>query len=573
MRTRLAVFSLLAALLWTGAFASPVAYAQKISEPELFEKSLEVAHHALDQYGAYDDPEQLRRINDIGYAVALQSGYTDFPFTFHLVDMPEPNAFALPAGHIFITRGMLELGLTDDMLAALLGHEIAHVVEAHYKEIKKKATLMNIISQVLTLGVVLAADDDRDRYHPLDPRYGTQSRKGDLIQGAAATSLAVSELLLRNYSRENEAESDVQGQRWAAAAGYDPLGAAHLMELMGSRIPQSKKYGYWMTHPFFDERVSAANANGKLIKRLDGEPADGFRQRTQATLLSYVENGPPPEDTVPLLKDEALAAWPIGRAAEGLRLEKLHALRDAELEDASLSQDFGMLIRTYTKEAALVHELDPETSFPVKLEAAADAFGKRRDDLYPKAREVLDEGVYETAFLETFLSNYPDAPEVPRVALALGDAYSRLGNEADAVRQYLRAWETGPNEQEGQRAARGLRILAPRLESLSALEQLALQPRDEELAQLAAERLEQVSKTFRDIDNGADYLHRFPDGSQETVVLERMSSLAEELLAEVYLYQAVGDTVKALERINQILNHAPTSPAAERLRDRAIFES
>lgn len=573
MRSRTAVFLFLAALLWTGAFVPVRLAAQTISEEDLFEKSLEVAHHALEQYGTWDDPEQQRRINDIGYAVAQESGYTAFPFTFHLVDMPEPNAFALPAGHIFITRGMLELGLTDDMLASLLGHEIAHVVEAHYKEMRKKATLMNVLSQVLTVGVLLAADEDRERYHPLDPRSGSGSRKGELIQGAAATSLAVSELLLRSYSRENEAESDVQGQRWAAAAGYDPLGAAHLMDLMGSRIPQNKKYGYWMTHPFFDERVTAAEANGKLIKRLDGEPADAFRQRTQATLLTVAEQGTPPEGTVPLLKDEALAAWPIGSAAERLRLEKLEAIRDAELEKTLLSRDFGMLIRTYGKEAHLVSELDPESGFPARLETAAQAFGKRRDDLYPKAREVLQEGVYETAFLETFLSNFPDAPEVPHVALALGDAYSRLGNEPDAVRQYLRAWETGPDQEEGRRAARGLRVLAPRLESLSALEQLARQERDPELARLAEQRLQQVSTSFENIDNGAEYLRRFPDGSQETVVIERINSLAEGLLAEVYLYQAVGDTVKAIERINQILNHAPTSPAAERLRDRAVFES
>lgn len=573
MRYRKAV-SLLLLALWVSAGIGPAALqAQSISDEELFEKSLEVAHHALEQYGTYDDPDEQRRINDIGYAVALQSGYTDFPFTFHLVDMPEPNAFALPAGHIFITRGMLELGLTDDMLATLLGHEIAHVTEAHYKEMRKKATLMNVLSQVLTVGVMLAAEDDDPRYHPLDPRYGSGTSKGDLIQGAAATSLAVSELLLRSYSRENEAESDVQGQRWAAAAGYDPLGAARLMQLMGSRIPQAKKYGYWMTHPFFDERVTAAEANGKLIQQMAGASPDHYRRRTQATLLTYAEESSPPEGTVPLLKNQALAAWPMGPAAEGLRLETLEALRDAELEKTLLSQDFGMLIRTYQQEALLVSELDPDSSFPEKLEAAATLFDKQREDLYPKARAVLEEGVYETAFLETFLSNFPDAPEVPRVALALGDAYSRLGNEPEAVRQYLKAWETGPTQEEGRRAAGGLRILAPRLESLSALEQLARQGRDEKLARLAEERLQKVSKSFQDIDNGAEYLRRFPDASQETVVIERINSLAEGLLAEVYLYQAVGDSVKAIERINKILNHAPTSPAAERLRDRAVFES
>ena len=83
--------------------------------------------------------------------------YTDFPFTFHLIDMPEPNAFALPGGQIFVTRGMLDLGLTDDMLAALLGHEAAHVVFGHFTSMQRRATLMNVLSQALLVGVIIGA--------------------------------------------------------------------------------------------------------------------------------------------------------------------------------------------------------------------------------------------------------------------------------------------------------------------------------------------------------------------------------------------------------------------------------
>src|SRR5688572_16401896 len=85
---------------------------------ELFGKSLDAATAALRVYGAWDDRRQLDRIADIGYRVTRESQYTKYPISFYLIDMIEPNAFALPGGHIFVTRGIVELGLTDDELAA-----------------------------------------------------------------------------------------------------------------------------------------------------------------------------------------------------------------------------------------------------------------------------------------------------------------------------------------------------------------------------------------------------------------------------------------------------------------------
>ena len=97
---------------------------QEVSNPDLFKKTLDAAHQAVKYYGNYDRPEELRRVADIGYRIAQEARFSKFPFTFYLVEMPEPNAFALPGGQIFVTRGMLDLGLSDDMLAGLLGHEI-----------------------------------------------------------------------------------------------------------------------------------------------------------------------------------------------------------------------------------------------------------------------------------------------------------------------------------------------------------------------------------------------------------------------------------------------------------------
>jgi predicted negative regulator of RcsB-dependent stress response len=157
------------------------------------------------------------------------------------------------------------------------------------------------------------------------------------------------------------------------------------------------------------------------------------------------------------------------------------------------------------------------------------------------------------------------------VALALGDAYARLRNRTQAVTHYLRAWETAPESPEGQRARTGLRNLAPNLNELAALQQMAAQDRDAELKRVANERLSAIAKTYDDVSNGAEYLRRFPEGSYVVPVIERLNVLADNLYGEVVLYQSVGDSVKAMERINKILTHAPLSPAAEKLRDRAVL--
>lgn len=582
--------------------AAPVR-AQTISDPDLFEKSLEAANEALAEYGDYNDPVEQARVSRIAYELAQQSDFQSFPFTFRLIDMPVPNAFALPGGQIFVTRGMLDLGLTDDMLANLLGHEIGHVTLQHYKRMQRKATLLNVLSNALLVGVILGADRDNRRngpQAPYDPRVGYESRTGDLIQGAAATSLVLSELLLRSYSREHEDESDQEGQRLSAAAGYDPDGARALWELMESRAPQTREFGYWQTHPFGQDRERAAQARKGTWKIQPRKSADAYRQRTQTVLVQFADKkqatakpvppdlrpeGTPPDsragvrqarapkgDVVSFLRDSALAAWPQGKSSDAYRLQRLHALRDAELAKPLLSRDYGRVLAGYRSERTTVQKLNPaEEILPVLDREIAELDGKRQE-LYPKAVELLSGGLFETSFLVSFLSNFPDAAQVPQVALALGDAYSRLNNQTEAVTQYLAAVQAAPESPEGKKALAGLRVVAPNLKQLSALQQLADQGRDPELRRLAGERLGALVKTYDDVADGGEYLRRFPEGPHVAEVITRLNTLADNLYGEVVLYQGLGDATKAMERINKILTHAPLSPAAGKLRERAVID-
>lgn len=552
-------------------FLATSSTAQEISNAKLFGKSLEAAYEAYEHFGATDEPGALERVADIGYALAAHSEFSDFPFSFYVIDMPEPNAFALPGGHIFVTRGMLSLGLDDDMLACLLGHEIAHVTKRHGTRMQKRATLLNILSQAALIGVMIGADDSPE--NPRDPYGYTGSRKGSLVQGTAAAGMVLSELLLRSNSRDFEDEADVEGQRLAAAAGFDPHGAHKLWELMSQRIPQAKTYGYWRTHPFSDRRMRAAEARASELKIQQPKPVEDYRALSQKVLLEYALKDNRKVELRPFLDISALTAWPQGPRAEQLRLAALERRTEDELEKNELDRDYGELIRAYRGEIETVRRLTPKSAFIARLEGELDALRQDSEDLYPKALEVWQEGIYQIPFLEVFLSNYPTVPVVPEIALTLGNAYSRLGRQADGVRQYLRAAEAGPKTTAGQQALTGLRNLAPVLQELVALQELRDRIDDDELKALAASRLGEVAGSYDELAFGSNYLRRYPDGEHAEPVRQRLETLAQNLYGEVVLYQGVGDHVKALERIQKILTLAPDTAAAESLRERAVFET
>jgi Zn-dependent protease with chaperone function len=636
------------------ASAAPDVPPMTIGDEKLFAQSAQATIETQQEFGIYDNPGLLARVNRIGYELAQHNGFAKFPITFHLINQAEPNAGALPGGHIMVTRGMLDLGLDDDMMACMLGHEMGHVIKEHYLHMAHRAMLMSILGNLLTAGMLIssARSSVKPGIAPYDPRYGYDYGDGNRVQGAAIASLVASELMLRSYSREQEDEADLVGQDLAAAAGYDPDGARRLWETMESRSPQIRQYGYLQSHPFSQERMHAAEARKMELTIQRREPADLYRQRTQDELVAFAakqrvkeatdarKHPPRPvragqEDPKPVssvsefVYQDALNVWPRGKMADSIRLARLHQLRDTKLaacrdysHDAPAEppaqqtptggagghrgpqgggggagggsqvpyfrvarasaaancapelHDYGAVERAYRKELAEMSTLDPTGPAPALaplLNREIAELEVERKALYPHAVEIFNGGVFETPFLVAYLSNFPDVPEVPQVALALGDAYSRTGNEAEAVSQYMTAWKAAPDSPFGKRARAGLRNLTGTLKQLAALQELATQDQDLEMKKMAGERLASVAHTYDDVVIGAEYLRRFPDGEFVVPVLDRLNVLADNLYGEVVLYQGFGDITKASDRINKILINAPLSPAAEKLRDRALM--
>ncbi len=568
------------------------ATAPRIHNPGLFNKSARAAAATIQQYGTTDRPlpgskrrdrgddaagreqreSELERVQRIGYRLALASEFDKYPFTFGVVDMPIPNAFALPAGQVFITRGMLELGLTDDQLAALLGHEIAHVTQEHFIKMRRRATLLNSLATLVTIGAIATSGSSRDDYYRgPGGLIVNDSSSADVAQAAMTTGAVVSELLLRNYSRDNEDESDDHGQKLAALAGFDPDGARQLMAKMNLRIPQDKSFGYWQTHPFFDERVIAAEARGKSLVARTPAPeglVDSYRHSTQDVLLNFTEAAtekelePPVQD---MIRTSALRAWPRGPRADQIRVTRLHTLREGELAKLQQSRDYGRVLTAYLDTLEEIRKFSPESPTLAVLSQEIGELREQKQELLPEAVRILEGGIYQTQFLESYLSNFPESTRSPEAALQLGLAYSRLHREGDAVERFLEVLEKDPDGAFGQQAARGLRNLAPLLTRLTALEQLAQQDRDPTVTDLALRRLQEQARAYDDLANGAEYLERYPDGLFADTVSARLEKLAENLYREMRLYEEVGDSAKAIARANLILENAPLSAAAQRL--------
>jgi predicted Zn-dependent protease len=230
------------------------------------------------RYGTYDDPELEAYVRRVGEAVLATSHlrregalpeYRAAKFTFRVLDSEAVNAFALPGGFVYVTRGLLAHLDNEAQLAVVLGHEIAHVAARHGSQSALESGLM--IAGVLGAGL-------------LGERVaGAGQEIGDL--GGVA-----GDLMLIRYSRDDERESDRLGVEYAALAGYraeegvELFTALQRMQARGGRLP-----GFLSTHPDPGRREEAVawTAAEWAARGHDGQrvEADAYRARINGITL------------------------------------------------------------------------------------------------------------------------------------------------------------------------------------------------------------------------------------------------------------------------------------------------
>jgi predicted Zn-dependent protease len=205
---------------------------------------LQAAPEMASKMGGALDPERspaARLVEEVGRRIVERSDARRSPYVgnyhFYLLDDPRTiNAFALPGGQVFITRGLYDKLDTEAQLAGVLGHEIGHVVNRHAAEHMAQGEL----GQMLALAVGVGASDGQGR--------------GRDAQVAAAL---VNQMAQLKFSRQDESEADGFGLMAMAQAGYDPTAMLDVMRVLKAASGGAHQPEFLATHPLPDTRIQA----------------------------------------------------------------------------------------------------------------------------------------------------------------------------------------------------------------------------------------------------------------------------------------------------------------------------
>jgi predicted Zn-dependent protease len=197
--------------------------------------------------GLYEDAELQAYVRRIGDEMAARSERPSLPWTFRLVDDPAVNAFALPGGYVYVTRGLMSHLTSEAELAAVMGHEIGHITARHTVSMISKAQLANI---GLAVGMILRPE----------------------LQSLGGVAQAGMSLLFLKYGRDAERQADDLGLRYVTRVGYDPrpmMDVFTTLERVSAAESKGRVPGWLSTHPDPGDRRTRI---GREIAALEGRP-------------------------------------------------------------------------------------------------------------------------------------------------------------------------------------------------------------------------------------------------------------------------------------------------------------
>ena len=261
LRDPLALLSI-SALLLGGCSLNPATGSRQLNlfgEESEIEMGREADAEIVAAVGLYDDPLLQEYVQDLGMEIAAASERPGLPWSFKLLDDSSINAFALPGGFVYVTRGLMTHLDSEAELAATIGHEVGHVTARHGVNQRSKQILASA-----GLGVAAILDED-------------------IADWAFAGHIGLG-LLFLQHSRDDERQADDLGLRYAMRAGYDPREMSELFGVLEavSRVEGVGRLPNWLaTHPDPGARRKRIE---EQVARLEG---DFFNARIERD--SYLE--------------------------------------------------------------------------------------------------------------------------------------------------------------------------------------------------------------------------------------------------------------------------------------------
>lgn len=259
-RTRFVIFLLIIVSLFISCAVNPVTGKRELmllSEADEIQLGKQSDAGIVQTYGVYDDPALTQYVNEIGQKMVKISHRPGLKFEFKVMDSPVINAFAVPGGFVYVTRGILAYLNNEAEFAGVLGHEIGHVTARHSAKQYSKAQLTQ-----LGFGLGSALSETFRKY-------------------AGIANFGVGMLFLK-FSRDNERQSDQLGVEYSTRVGYDANQMANFFETLDRMQPSSGASGlpgWFSTHPNPADRVVAVK-----------KAAKEWQQKTGATNLRIGRN-------------------------------------------------------------------------------------------------------------------------------------------------------------------------------------------------------------------------------------------------------------------------------------------
>jgi predicted Zn-dependent protease len=387
-----------------------------ITIKEEVDLSREFMKVVLRQFDLVRDPQIESYVNSIGNRILAVVPPQPFSYQFYVIRSDEYNAFATPAGHIFLNSGLIEAMEDENELAGIIAHEIAHVVCRHISQKidrSKKIQLATLAG--MAAGIFLGAS-------------GSATASSTMTAGAMAAGQSI-ELA---YSRNDERQADQLGLDYLAKSGYDGTGLLTMLKKIRSRqwFGSNEIPTYLKTHPGSEERMGYIGTwvekNNKSIKKADSynfrlahTRLVGLYGETNAALKYFeAELRSDPENSL------AHYGYGLALARTGKRGDAILQLK-AALEKKAFNpyilEDLG---RIYFLDGRYLEALNV-------LEGAKGLLEYSPDGLFFLGRTQMELGKSESA-VSTFEELLEKKPNYQQVYYFLGEAYDQLGRSEEA---------------------------------------------------------------------------------------------------------------------------------------------
>lgn len=250
MKIKGRVFSALVilALAALGCSANPVSgrpQLMMLSDADEIRIGQQTHQEIVANYGIYSDTALTGYLTQVGQSMARSSHRPSLPYSFQVLDSPVVNAFAVPGGYVYLTRGILAYINSEAEMAAVLGHEIGHITARH-----SAAQISRMSMAQLAIGLGAAFSEE--------------------FRHLAGIANAGVSLLFLSFSRDNEREADDLGVDYSSAQGYAPNAAAAFFRTLDRLNPTDEQGGlisWFSTHPSPPDRIQRILVRARAIER------------------------------------------------------------------------------------------------------------------------------------------------------------------------------------------------------------------------------------------------------------------------------------------------------------------